>query len=464
MCALGFNVIADLEERILKKLYHLRSSFAIDKATVPSFNKFCQLIKEDEDENEESEDEATKKRWADLTAKLKIETNSRLKTKCKSLGLVVGGNKSELVARIVQKERLDDRRRRQLIPLRELSEPELLTLQQVSELLHEVQVRRDDLLEYRSHLARHLSEDGWARQETEELKDDEVNVTSDYKMKILSCFFRENQKKWFGKRGTSLLGFMVTTNPRDDEEGSKAKGEKDVFFVMLLTDDTLQDDWEVAVGKRIVYEEYLPSHVTKVRFTSDGAGCFRGQLQRAIQPFWIIWTGIDEISYRITPAGDGKSALDGMFGRLNVVLRSQVNNGDSYYDMDTISDTIQNSNGMAGTEFARFKPERAQQLQVEMKGGANFESVLLTTLDPDRQADKQVITSFKHSGYGTGKEVDLATCAAYFWRIEKKSGGSRKKGDATRIDDIYNLDVSVFVTGVCFSMYYSFAPNLVLFI
>jgi hypothetical protein len=278
-------------------------------------------------------------------------------------------------------------------------------------------------------------------------------------------FFRENQKKWFGKRGTSLLGFMVTTNPRDDEEAkAKAKGEKDVFFVMLLTDDTLQDDWEVAVGKRVIYEKYLPSHVTKVCFTSDGAGCFRGQLQRAIQPFWIIWTGIDEILYQITPAGDGKSAVDGMFGRLHVALRSQVNNGDSYYDMETISDTIQNSNGMAGTEFAQFKPERAQQLQVEMKGGANFESVLLTTLDPDRQADKQVIISFKHSGYGTGKEVDLATCAAFFWQTEKKSGGVRKKGDATRINDAYNLDVSVFVAGLCFSMYYSFAPNLVLFI
>jgi hypothetical protein len=114
VCALGFNVIADLEERILKKLYHLRSSFAIDKATVPSFDKFCQLLIKEDDDNE---DKVTKKRWTDLTAQLKTETNSRLKKKCKNLGLVVGGNKSKLVARIVQKERLGDRRRRQLIPL-----------------------------------------------------------------------------------------------------------------------------------------------------------------------------------------------------------------------------------------------------------------------------------------------------------------------------------------------------------
>eukprot|EP01046_Picozoa_sp_COSAG06_P017344 COSAG06_NODE_1175_length_10410_cov_7.148579_1_plen_64_part_00 len=37
----------------------------------------------------------------------------------------------------------------------------------------------------------------------------QVLVTTDWKMKILSAFFRENQALFFGKRGTSLLGWMI---------------------------------------------------------------------------------------------------------------------------------------------------------------------------------------------------------------------------------------------------------------
>jgi hypothetical protein len=52
------------------------------------------------------------------------------------------------------------------------------------------------------------------------------------------------QKKWFGKRGTNLLGFMITTNALD--EADKLQGVKDVEFVFMVTDDCLTDAWEVA--------------------------------------------------------------------------------------------------------------------------------------------------------------------------------------------------------------------------
>ena len=56
-------------------------------------------------------------------------------------------------------------------------------------------------------------------------------------------------------------------------------------------------------------------------------------LHQAMQPFWKLWTGVDEISYRITPTGDGKSALDGMFGHFNTVLVwSAVDQGSSYFN------------------------------------------------------------------------------------------------------------------------------------
>jgi hypothetical protein len=47
------------------------------------------------------------------------------------------------------------------------------------------------------------------------------------------CVHRENQKKWFGKRGTSCIGFVVITN-------SDTAGQKNAMFFFLFTDDGCQ--------------------------------------------------------------------------------------------------------------------------------------------------------------------------------------------------------------------------------
>ena len=69
---------------------------------------------------------------------------------------------------------------------------------------------------------------------------------------------------------------MIASNASDEE--SRAKGIKEVTFVMMITDDCLQDDWEVACVKNVVYKEYLLKHVKKAHFVSDGAGCFKSMM------------------------------------------------------------------------------------------------------------------------------------------------------------------------------------------
>ena len=39
-------------------------------------------------------------------------------------------------------------------------------------------------------------------------------------------------KKWFGKRGTSVLGFMICTNSKDIAK--KQKGEKELVSTLIL--------------------------------------------------------------------------------------------------------------------------------------------------------------------------------------------------------------------------------------
>ena len=484
---MGFSVISRLREIIEKKFRELQLSFAIcqpcagddessisdnsdDESTAATSDKATNKNKtpdnvdqQGEDEDEDATTDAADWSKASL-AELKAECTRRkldmgnqkqqtkgkilklisediarksgkpwvefvglgvsdLKEVLKNNGLKTTGAKKELLARLVEFKERQAEVARDSIPMRNLSEQELLALQQLEELRHDIDSRKADLIEYRSHMSRHLSEDIWAAEQLENLKDDEAIITSDFTMKIISCFFRENQKKWFGKRGTTLLGFMITANATDDE--SKAKGLKEVTFVMMVTDDCLQDDWEVACAKSIVYKEYLSKRTKKVHFVSDGAGCFKSQLERALQPFWKIWTGVDEIVYRLTPAGDGKSALDGMFGRLNTVLSSAVNMGASYWNSQTIADAMAESNGLASTQFATFQPDRSLQIEGTVND-INLESILLTTLDPARENADQSTLAFKHSGYGEGQRIDPHKQVSFQRR--RMTGGKKKEG------------------------------------
>ena len=126
---------------------------------------------------------------------------------------------------------------------------------------------------------------------------------------------------------------------------------------MMVTDDTLQDENQVIAAKTLLYKEQLPDHVKKVHFVSDGAGCFKSKLHRAVQPFYKTWTGVDEVMLRVTPAGAGKTSLDGRFGTFNSTLSKGVDQGASFYNAGTVIETAKGAGGMAATEFILFEPD-----------------------------------------------------------------------------------------------------------
>eukprot|EP00980_Cylindrotheca_fusiformis_P023019 scaffold10054_cov140-Cylindrotheca_fusiformis.AAC.10 len=306
-----------------------------------------------------------------------------------------------------------------------------LQLQKLDQLRCDVETCISNLRDFRGHLARQTSEAEQAMLESENLQDDTAIVTSDYKMKILACFFRENQKKWFGKRGTTALGFMIVTNPTDPN--LKADGIKDVTFVMMVTDDSRQDDWAVACGKSYIYQNHLPHAIKKVIFVADGAGCFKSKLHRAIQGFWANWTGVTEVKYRNTPAGDGKTCLDGMFGRYNTILSTAVDNGASYWNAETILKALDVSNGLASTKFVGYSPLRLENpLLVEVARNEKYSSSILTTIlaSDCSQSTHSLSYAFKHTGFGTGKEL---SCSGYFKFFTKEKTGDGMKEKKTGI-------------------------------
>jgi hypothetical protein len=117
------------------------------------------------------------------------QTYAVLKEECRRHGLAVSRTKTTLVARtIIAYKKRTMAQDQDAVLLHRLSTEELLALQSLEELIKEVSCRKDDLVEFRSHLARHKSEEEYATNELEDLLDDEAIVTADFQMKILSCF------------------------------------------------------------------------------------------------------------------------------------------------------------------------------------------------------------------------------------------------------------------------------------
>jgi hypothetical protein len=406
------------------------------------------------------EEEGTgKKDWSTLKV-------SELKAELRVRSLKMSGRKADLVSRLKSSDLEIHSSENRIIakPTSQLSSLELLELQKLEEHLHEIDECILNLKEYRGHLARHVSEDTYAQTKIDNLADDVAIVTSDYKMKILSCFFRETQKKWFGKRGTNLLGFMITTNSLVEAD-NKLRGVKDVQFVFMVTDDSLTDAWEVACAKATVYEEFLPDHVKKVRFWSDGAGCFKSKTHRVFQPFWKHWTGVEEIELRITPAGNGKSQLDGSFGRLNFVLHGAVDEGHSYFDAPSILNSISQSTGLAATKVRSFLPDRSSQVKGDIES-IRFESVLLTLLDPNRDEKDNSVRAFHHSGYGQGQKLVLSMQSLIFYEDPDEADGGlsktkKKEKKKAAMIEVYNVDVSQpehqgvqYPSALCLTIYF----------
>jgi hypothetical protein len=125
-----------------------------------------------------------------------------------------------------------------------------------------------------------------------------------------------------------------------------------------------------------------------------------------------------------------------MFGRLTYVLHGSVDQGNSYFDAESILKAIQDSNGLSATTFLGFHAVRANQLKANLELDGRLESVLLSVLDPNRDATDHSIRLFKHSGHGNGVKVDLAAQSSF----------DRYDEDETTDDDwipnAYNQDVS----------------------
>jgi hypothetical protein len=101
---------------------------------------------------------------------------------------------------------------------------------------------------------------------------------------------------------------------------------------------------------------------------------------------------------------------------------------------------IEESNGLAATEFSCFEPKQLRKVEVDITD-MSLLSILLTTLDPGRGLNNNSTLAFKQGGFGSGVRINPALGIKFAWcKITSKK---KKKADLTQLPNVYNEDVSM---------------------
>ena len=279
-------------------------------------------------------------------------------------------------------------------------------LEDYQELEKEIVKRRQNLIDLRSHMVRKKAEDDFYRHQMQSLKSNQCLVVSDFKMKILAMYYRENMKLFYGKRGTSCLGFMVITNTEQENE------TVDVHFYLLFSDDTTQDANFVLSAKAALFETVLPNlfpeetEKIECHFRADGAGCFNCNVVKAAMPMWLQWTRdcgsgrtkVDLVSFNTSVNGDGKTSLDAKFAHTTKLFQTTVNNGNDITSSSSCVEAFQNSEGIRGTSVGTFTPVRENIINTRIKG-------LNRAYHLKKNHDGKSLQAFSVSDFGEGEEI-----------------------------------------------------------
>ncbi len=259
-----------------------------------------------------------------------------------------------------------------------------------------------NLEDYRAHLVQKWWEGIEESYKFKDLKPGECMVICDFKMKILMHLFRESMEKFFSKKGFTCIGFMVVYG--------SSTGKKNCQFYFGFSEDTKQDGNLVLGVKYHLYNNILPKEgVTIVHFRGDGAQCFSQILMKACSPLWKIWTDgkIDEVSFKISVSGCGKTNLDALFGVMSHAIRSMVRNGASFASALDLFNLFA-ENPLQASYFFLFAPDRSFQHYIKKTDGGRLKKVL-RDMGKDYHLKKEGMgmRGKRHSDLGDGTYFDL---------------------------------------------------------
>eukprot|EP01047_Picozoa_sp_COSAG01_P052067 COSAG01_NODE_5438_length_4263_cov_14.980788_4_plen_640_part_00 len=222
---------------------------------------------------------------------------------------------------------------------------------------------------------------------------------------MLICVAGENQKLFFSKKSTHLLGYMAVVNSPDPDST-----DKEVLFFFMVTDDGGQDDWEVLCALSTLLNDLLPAYfppekynLSEAHLNLDGAGCFNSNLARMAQAlFGGAWKSPIRIkTCTICVSGKGKTWLDGIFGVAGRKLHRSVSSGSDHYDAQTTAAALTQGSQLQSTVTVVFTPVRHDTTpKVQARRLDKYHHIKLVT---DAEDNIVGLQAYRFTGYGEGR-------------------------------------------------------------
>lgn len=185
-----------------------------------------------------------------------------------------------------------------------------------------------------------------------------VLIVMDHKQKILPQKYREGQVEYFGKKGMSLLGFMIVRGYIDGEES----GYEYNFIDVVVEGYAGQNNTQVAAIIKVV-KDYINTNfpdATSATIQSDNASCFSSQDLIPFIYFMNKDAGVKISKWIFTEAQTGKGRLDTHFSYLNLIMKAYVLEDNNIEKESDIFDALKFREGIKGSSALLLDASRLE--------------------------------------------------------------------------------------------------------
>ena len=192
------------------------------------------------------------------------------------------------------------------------------------------EIFRPTIAAYLAHQVRAYAQFSKIKEEKSKFTNKRCGLWFDHKQKVLPTKFREGQIEYFGKRGMSILGFMLVRLVTKMVKGVPTEGLAYNFYDVVVDKYSSQDNLQVLSILDAIIDQIKLDHpeIEELMLGSDNASCLASHDNI---PF-IHHRNLTKLDIKIrnwiyTEACTGKNLLDTHFAFLALLLKLYVLDG-----------------------------------------------------------------------------------------------------------------------------------------
>ncbi|CAF4127945.1 unnamed protein product [Adineta steineri] len=230
-----------------------------------------------------------------------------------------------------------------------------------TEVSYDFENATEHIIEWFRHNIRAAQQDSEKTRIISEMGNDEAFCTFDWGQKILPQDYRESQKKYFGKKGMSvLIGSFIWKN--EAASSNKKRTTTDIqsestfssqsYIVALTT--AAQTELDTLSGGELILKQFKSDfpHITKLHKRTDNAGNFSSHATPEAERLICQKNEIELLTRDYSEVQKGKDICDRVCGVCKNCMRSWIATGNDLSNAHDIKEGMQYAGGVKNTKIA----------------------------------------------------------------------------------------------------------------